>query len=73
MNNLMKILETIVSSLKIYIDKVDRNVDEKINEINKQIPTENDAVMLVAELGFVEPVMNDGFVLTGKDGTIYTF
>lgn len=53
-------------------------VDDKFISINNDIdsiknPSDMDALALVAEVGFVEPAMNNGYVLTDAKGTIYTF
>jgi hypothetical protein len=47
--------------------------DETAIDFIKNKPDEEDALLLVAELGFVEPIADaDGNVLTDENGAIYT-
>lgn len=51
------------------LDEAKAYTDEQINIL---IPSEMDALMLVSEVGFVEPAQNNGSILTDNNGAIYT-
>ena len=40
--------------------------------VDSIVPTADDALALVAEIGFVNPSSNDGYVFTDENGAIYT-
>ena len=40
--------------------------------VDSQIPTDDDALALSIEMGLIEPIENNGYVLTDANGVIYT-
>lgn len=40
--------------------------------VDSQIPTDDDALALSVEMGLIEPIENNGYVLTDANGVIYT-
>lgn len=58
----------------IYSPSVDTDLATKayVDTIgNSIIPTQEEAIALVTELGFVEPISNNGFLLTEDDDTVF--
>ena len=67
-NQLSLVLQTIKKLLSFKADKSDLATKIDRNEIE-----EIDAVQIVAELGFVEPIVaDDGSVYTDEKGNVYT-
>lgn len=46
------------------------NFNQIVFEVN--VPTNDDALEMLAETGIVDPATNDGYILTDADGVIYT-
>ena len=46
--------------------------EEYVDSVMPSFPSEMEALALVTEIGFVEPVTNNGYVLTDENGAIYT-
>ena len=55
-------LRTLLEGIKYYTD----------SRISTLILTEEDALAIVSEMNFIEPVGNDGYVFTDENGVIYT-
>lgn len=55
-------LKTLLEGIKFYTD----------SRIDPLCLTEEQALELVAEMGLVDPITNNGYVLTDENGVVYT-
>lgn len=75
-------VEDQIQSLKSDIPTIDTEISAESenpvqNKVVKEyvdslIPTDEQAIELAAEMGLIEPAMNNGYILTDENGVIYT-